>query len=130
MADIGFKKCSYCKAILSIRDIAFDPGIVPIGITFADDTIDGAYYFFQHEVPNCGTSFVIPVQSLRQFIIEPIPAENLASSDRCPRHCASLRDLGECRKECLFAPYRRFLHKMLALKKEAGYQTIGNSINR
>ena len=130
MADIRFKKCSYCKAILSIRDIVHNPEIVPIGITFADDTIDGAYYFFQHETPNCGTSFVLPVQSLRQFIIEPIPAENLAPSDRCPRHCASLRDLSVCRIECFFAPYRRFLLKMVALKREAAHQTIGSSANR
>lgn len=122
MSEEKFKKCGCCQAVLSMKEIVNDPNIRPIGMAFADDTTEGAYYFFQHEIPGCGTSFVLLVENLKSFIDETIPEQKLTLGPCCEQHCVDLKDLGECKQECHFAPFRRFLLKMIAIKREAAVQ--------
>lgn len=113
------KRCSYCNTWLSAKEIISDPRIKLIGMAFTDDESEMAYYFFQHEISKCGTSFLVNVQDLAQFIAESIPADKLTSSCLCEGHCVDLKDLGLCHQKCRFAPFRRFLFKMMALKERA-----------
>lgn len=118
MLDQRIKKCSLCGQWLTAHDVIYDPRVKPIGMAFMDADISTAYYFFQHNAPNCGTSFLVNVQALTPFITEAVPPENKALTECCERHCVSLDDLRACRQECYYAPFRRFLHRMIALKEK------------
>jgi hypothetical protein len=110
------KKCNLCQAWFSADDIVYSPDIKPLGVAFMDEGDDKAYYFFQHTIPACGTSFVVCADDLTAFIAESIPAEQLTFSEDCEGHCVRLDDLRECHQECRLAPYRRFLLHMITLK--------------
>ena len=119
MQDTKLKQCSFCKTWLSAEEIVNNPNIVPLGMAFSEDDTETAYYYFVHNVPECGTTFLLPVTELESFITETIPSERLTLSECCEEHCVSLDDLAECRQECFFAPYRRLLLKMLETKRQA-----------
>ena len=120
MAEEIVKKCTLCQALMTAREIVDDPAIKPIGTAFlADETSDTHYYFFQHEIPGCGTSFVVDVEHFKQFITEPIPEKKMTLGPGCEGHCANINDLTECRQECHFAPFRRFLLKMIEQKNKS-----------
>jgi hypothetical protein len=110
------KKCNLCQIWFSANDIVYSPDIRPLGVAFMDDSVDKAYYFFQHMAPGCGTSFVIEADALAEFITEIIPPTQLTFSADCEGHCVRLDDLSECHQECALAPYRRFLLHMITLK--------------
>jgi hypothetical protein len=57
------------------------------------------------------------VEHFRQFITESIPEAVLTLEPGCEGHCVNIQDLSDCRRECHFAPFRRFLLEMLAAKK-------------
>ncbi len=120
MTDEFVKKCNVCKAMLTPQQMVDDPDVRPIGTTFFEDGPDTKhYYFFQHETPGCGTSFVIDVECFLKFIKEPIPEKIMRAQPGCGGHCASIDDLSDCDRECHFAPFRRFLLEMVAKKGRA-----------
>lgn len=122
MQDTSLKQCGFCKLWLSAEDIVTDPDIVPLGMAFGEGETETAYYYFVHNVPDCGTTFLLPVTDLSEYVNEEIPKEKLMLSECCEEHCVSLDDLSECHQECFFAPYRRFLLRMLESKRQAATQ--------
>ena len=118
MTDETIKNCPCCKAHFTLAQLASDPDIRLIGMAFGEDSIEWAYYFFQHEVPGCRSSFAVKVEEFLSLIDEPIPNESLALRDCCQEHCVSIADLSTCKNPCYFAPFRRQLLKMLAAKAE------------
>lgn len=108
--------CPYCKEEFDLKALIHDPSVDLIGMSFVEDDPEWVYYFFQHEKPNCGSSFVVKVDEFHSEINEPIPTEKLTGRDCCEQHCVSIEDLNACQQECHFAPYRRFLQKMLEWK--------------
>jgi len=58
------KKCTGCGLEMTAETIISDATVRPIGMSFMDINSDSAYYFFQHEVENCGSCFVINVKNL------------------------------------------------------------------
>jgi hypothetical protein len=118
MTDEIVKKCNCCQTCLTAKQLVDDLAVKPIGTAFLeDDGLGTHYYFFQHETPDCGTSFVVDVEHFKQFISEPIPEKVLRLGPGCEGHCVNIQDLSDCQQECHFAPFRRFLLKMLATKK-------------
>jgi hypothetical protein len=118
VTDEIVKKCNCCQAHLTAKQLVDDIAVKPIGTAFYEDGDMGThYYFFQHETPDCGTSFVVDVEHFKQFITEPIPDNVLRLGPSCEGHCVNIDDLSDCGQECHFAPFRRFLLKMLATKK-------------
>ena len=122
MHDANLKQCTVCKVWLSAEDIIKDPDIVPLGMSLAVDNPEKAYYYFIHNVPDCGTTFLIPVEDLAEFVAEAIPTERLTLTDHCEDHCVSIDDLSECHQECYYAPYRRLLLTMFEAKRLAAAQ--------
>lgn len=116
MQNGNLKQCSSCGAWLSVEDIFNDPDIIPLGMCVTADNPETAYYYFIHSVPNCGSTFLIPVEELAEFISEPIPYEQLIQTERCKGQCVSLDDLEDCHQDCYFAPYRRLLLDMFEMK--------------
>nr|MBN2276476.1 hypothetical protein [candidate division Zixibacteria bacterium] len=110
------KLCPYCHAALSIDKIVRDPSIRPIGMAFHDIDSPITYYFFQHDVPGCGTSFLVNIEEFAEYVADSIGSECLARTDCCEGHCVNLEDLNECRQECRNAPFRRFLFEMIKIK--------------
>ncbi len=100
------------------EDILYSPHIRPVGMLYDVDDLH-AMYMFQHETPDCQTSFCLDVEELREFVREPIPQEKRTLEKDCESHCVSLNDLSECKQECYFAPYRRLLLQMLAFRKNS-----------
>lgn len=118
MTDEVVKKCNCCQMSMTAKQIVDDPAVWPVGTAFIEDSGQGThYYYFQHETPDCGTSFMVDVECFRQFVTEPIPEKVLIQGPNCEGHCINAEDLSECRQECHFAPFRRFLLKMIAEKK-------------
>lgn len=83
-----------------------------------------ACYYFQHELPECGTCLALPVVEFASYIVEPILPDSLAQSEVCEHHCTSIEDLAECHQNCMYARYRRFLLTMLERKKKTTGATI------
>jgi len=115
-SEVYHKECPYCKGWINLDQLVNDPQVRLIGMTFADDSIERVYYFFQHDRADCGTSFVVRAEFFVDYIAEPLPTEKLTNRDCCEQHCINLHDLAACRQECYFAPFRRFMHRMIAAK--------------
>jgi len=113
MMQKPIKKCAYCKAELTIEDIIKSPQIKPIGMAFNDINTRAAFYFFQHDVPECGTSFLINVEEFAEYVNSPPDLEKLSMSDCCEEHCVSIDDFNSCQQACHYAAYRAFLLKMI-----------------
>ncbi len=116
MNDDPIRTCPFCKDILTLDRLVSDPLIRPIGMTFGKGSFEHAFYYFQHQTPDCGTSFLVNVLIFSSCLSEPIPKERLTLTESCERHCVNIEDLLECKQPCLFAPFRRFLIKMLEAK--------------
>lgn len=116
MPEKKIKRCALCDIWFTASEIITNPDIKPLGMTIMDDNIDKVYYFFQHTVPDCGTSFMVEVTELAEFITEPIPPNQITFSKSCEGRCARIDDLLECHQECRLAPFRRFLSHMITLK--------------
>jgi hypothetical protein len=118
MSDEVIKTCTCCQKKMTASEIVDDTAVRPIGMAFYEDKdANTHFYFFQHEIPECGTSFVVDVEHFKQFVSEPIPEAVLRGKPGCEGHCVNIQDLNDCRQECHFAPFRRFLLKMLVDKK-------------
>ncbi len=119
MFDEKIKQCKGCDQWFSADEIINDPDIRPIGMSFLANNYSRAFFFFQHESPQCGSSFLVDVTLLDRYIYEYIPELNLILTDNCAGHCVNIEDLDSCQNACHNAPYRRFLLKMIEIKKEA-----------
>jgi hypothetical protein len=106
------KICPNCSEEFSSSDLFRNPEIVPVGMLF-DDSDNKAIYLFQHEIPECQTSFAVYVEELRDLVDEPSSADVLFFTDCCEEHCVTIHDLSECKQECQYAPYRRLLMTMI-----------------
>ena len=114
-----FKQCPSCKKWLSSDEVLQDPEIKPLGMAYLEDEAGTAYYYFQHRVEGCGSSFLIDIKDFEPFIEENIPQVSLMASDYCGGHCVDLYDLKVCKNECYYAPFRRFILKLIEIKKAA-----------
>lgn len=122
------KSCTNCGESFTLEQLATDPLLVPIGMAFEEGEEEIAYYYFQHEIPECGTSFLVPVNVFRPLITERIPANLLVGCEHCEEHCANINDLQACGQPCSNAPFRRFLLKMIEVKKRRAEQRAGMAV--
>ncbi|MBN1212085.1 MAG: hypothetical protein JXA92_05855 [candidate division Zixibacteria bacterium] len=111
-----YKQCQNCLTRLSIDEIINSPAINPVGMTFREKEPGSACYLFEHNDDNCGATFSVDVNDFLPYITEDIPIEKLIYTDKCNGYCYDLDDIDECHDECYYAPFRRFLFKMIALK--------------
>ncbi len=118
MNDKIVKKCSFCNRDFTAMELANDPELKLVGMLYMPGENEKAYYFYQHEVKDCGTSIAVDIEVMKQFITESIPDEKLTLSKCCEEHCVNIKDLSECQQECYYAPFRRFLFKMIDQKKQ------------
>ncbi len=107
------KVCPLCGRRFSTQDILHDQGVTPLGIQLEEDDPRLNFFFFTHDIPNCGTTFVIPVEAFAGCLQVSPPVQILAGTEPCEGHCLELADHGFCRQDCRFAPYRRLLVQML-----------------
>jgi hypothetical protein len=112
------KVCNMCGKKITADELVYSPELRPIGMAF-DDTVQHAYYFFQHEVPGCHTSLLVAIEHLQDYISETIFPEKKTLTDCCEEHCVNVNDLSGCHQECYYAPFRRFLLEMIANKAVA-----------
>jgi hypothetical protein len=97
VSDEIVKKCNCCQTCLTAKQLVDDLAVKPIGTAFLKAHGPGThYYFFQHETPDCGTSFVVDVEHFKQFITEPIPEKVLELEPSCEGHCVNIHDLSDC----------------------------------
>ena len=90
MSDPIVKTCNCCQQSLTARQIVENQEVLPIGIAYLEDKNGNThFYFFQHELPHCGTSFVVEVEHFKQFITEPIPLQILRGQEGCDGHCVN-----------------------------------------
>ncbi|GAB4319683.1 MAG: hypothetical protein Kow0074_09430 [Candidatus Zixiibacteriota bacterium] len=106
--------CSGCHAHFTLEEFVEHADIEPIGMQFVDAEMKWNMFYFNHTCPACGSTILLPVTDFLPFIDETIPETVLAGTDTCERHCMSIADLRGCSQECHYAPFRRFLLKMLS----------------
>ncbi|RKX20858.1 MAG: hypothetical protein DRP35_05370 [Candidatus Zixiibacteriota bacterium] len=109
----NFKQCPNCKKWFSVDDFINNNEIQPIGMKLDNNTFALNLYFFNHYNDECKTTFAMRVDDFEEYIDEKIPHKILAKTDECLNHCANLEDLMPCNNECVFAPYRRYLMKLI-----------------
>jgi hypothetical protein len=109
MSEQSIKQCPNCGQQFTIDDLLNNTDIRPKGLALESDDLSFNMFYFDHNVIGCGTTFVVPVETLAPYIEEPIPDELLAGTDTCERHCLKIEDWAECSQACSNAPYRRFL---------------------
>ena len=114
-----FKQCPSCKKWFSSDEVIHNPEIKPIGMAYLEDEKNTAYFYFQHTVPGCGSSFLIEIKDFEPFLTEDIPPVSLINSHRCGGQCVDLFDLSACDNECYYAPFRRYILKLIEIKKSA-----------
>jgi hypothetical protein len=110
--------------VFTLRDIIMNPYVVPKGMSVESATPELNVFYFLHNVPYCGSSFVIPVEEFRVLISEPIPEASLTGSRVCGHHCTTVGDLSACGERCYYAPFRRLLLAMMEEKEVAIDETF------
>ncbi len=118
MPDESRRACTGCGHSYDLAELVRDVDFVPIGMQFEDPDQQFNFYFFNHECPNCGTTILIPVLDFLPFIAEPVPDLVRTGMEDCGRHCTRIEDLSECRAQCRYAPFRRYL-LLLKARREA-----------
>ncbi|MFN8177610.1 MAG: hypothetical protein U0167_06775 [bacterium] len=106
------KTCPGCGSVFTLQQILSSPDIEPIGMQFIDPDNANNMYYFNHQCPSCGSTFVVPVNVFLPFIAEPVPDRALTGTEVCERHCLRIDDLNQCHAPCHYAPFRRFLLRM------------------
>ncbi len=104
-----FKQCPGCGKWFSLKNIMECEHIKPVGMSFESKSFGLNVYYFNHQVESCGTTFLIPVKEFIPVLQEPIPCLDLTGTSDCEMHCMYIDDLTECSRECIHAPFRRFL---------------------
>ncbi len=123
------KICPYCNASFTIEDIFHSESVLPLGMSIPESGKDTAYFYFQHDIPSCGTSFVVPVEAFRDWISELIPEFLKFDTNACEGHCRNLTDMRLCSQDCRNAPFRRLMAMMIKcrLKKSPTSSKISES---
>jgi hypothetical protein len=107
-----FMQCPFCNQWLSSREVIESDTVEPMGLSLGDDDIEWNYYYFRHRTGNCGTTFTIPAEDFNPFLTESVPNKIRTGQNVCEGRCLTMKDHQECRQECHWAPYRRFLIRM------------------
>ena len=84
--------CPYCGQRFSLQDFLDCPELRPRGMTH-DDESEVIVLYFDHDTPDCGTTFAVPSDSLRECIDELIPPNSLHGTAECGEHCNDVSDL-------------------------------------
>lgn len=114
-----FKMCPGCGKWLSLEDILVDPDIRPLGLTLDDADFENCWFYFQHEVTQCRSSFVVPASWFAPIVEEPIPPIVKTGTERCEGRCVRIDDWAECHNDCHHAPFRRLLMRMAENRRMA-----------
>jgi hypothetical protein len=117
MSSEKLKQCPKCGVWLSIEDILESAEVTIIGMTLDSDDFTFNSFYFNHDAPECGTTFTMNVLDFAEYINEPIPQDILTGQPGCERHCSSLTDTRLCRKTCRWAPFRRFMDALMRKKQ-------------
>ena len=112
-----FKFCCGCGTWLSQQDILSNPEVRPLGLVLEESDYETSLMYFQHEVPKCRSSFVIPAQRFDSIIDELIPEKVKTGTKRCEGRCIRIDDWAECQNDCHHAPFRRLLIRMAENRK-------------
>ncbi len=114
-----FKECPACGLGFSLQDIIHDPTIRPLGLTAESSDPETTVYVFDHSIPGCKTTFMIPAIKFIPIIDEPIPDEIRIDRPDCESRCTNIDDWLECQTECFHAPFQRLLLRMVREKRAA-----------
>ncbi len=109
-----FKQCPLCATWFSRHDIMHSPIVKPIGMLLEEADPELNFFYFNHEIDGCGTTFVVAVDDMRPFTVSTSEDDGRDGADACRGHCIRRGDDGDCRDSCYYAPYRRLLRQLIA----------------
>jgi hypothetical protein len=109
---MDFKQCPGCGQWFSMTDLLESSEIRPLGLTFESADYEHNFFYFNHVVAGCGTTFLISSQRFIPAIDEPIPPQVKTLGEGCEARCVRLDDWLECHNDCFHAPFRRLLRRM------------------
>jgi hypothetical protein len=112
-----FKQCPKCDEWFSINDILRNPVIKPIGLKMSNRDPELGLFYFSHNITNCRTTFVIPIEQMKSFVTKTISLNLTAPTTECEHDCIDLLEVELCQQNCRNAPYRALLIEMINNKK-------------
>ena len=115
-AGTVIKTCPCCGTRFTTDDLMANQSITPIGLQLDEENPAFSYYYFNHDVSSCGTSFTIQVEVLSHMVSSKESLPVLTGSDLCEQRCVDLNDWSVCVQTCAHAPYRALLRKMLSAR--------------
>ena len=123
-----FKQCPKCGLWLSDKMLLGGIDIEPIGMCLDEDDMDFNFYYFNHDIPDCGTTFVVRVEELRHHLSGILPAIKMTGGQLCEGRCLNIEDHEICSQGCYYAPYRVLLRLLRdnrkARKLQASVQNL------
>ena len=99
-----------------MTDILEGDEVTIIGMSLDDEDSQFNSYFFNHDSPNCNTTFTMNVLEFSPYIDEPIAEEILAGQAGCEQHCTNRSDTQPCGQNCRWAPFRRLMSQLMIRK--------------
>ncbi|MFH2035987.1 MAG: hypothetical protein ABIJ45_06255 [Candidatus Zixiibacteriota bacterium] len=112
------RNCSGCLIKICDEDILNNSDFIPIGLTSVNNSGEDIYFYFVHNVKNCQTTFAIAKKDIEHLIEETITNDNLYLTEKCNNYCYDIKSLEVCNNDCVNAPFRRFLLKIIKNRKK------------
>jgi hypothetical protein len=125
------EKCSGCGKWLTADELIANPQLKLIGMARRAHDPGRAYYFFTHDVPECGTSLLIEADKFKPYINEYAKHGHIIECACSDEFCVHISKLENCGRKCFLEHYRNFFFRMLTLKQQTEDQEIiaANEIN-
>jgi len=111
MANKSVKICPYCGKEIEIAAVCGNPECEPFGLQL-DYELSLSFYYFNHNVAHCGTTFVIPAEWFDDLLEIDPDLKLLAGSSVCEKHCLDVHDHRICSQNCRNAPHRIFMERL------------------
>mgnify|MGYP006971722401 CR=1 FL=1 len=116
-----FKVCPSCRHVWATRgDFLSDPAVSVVGYQAHFVSLELGLFYFNHDVPECGTTLSLPAQAFLDMYAGPLFTERQTSGPNCPGHCLHDDDLEPCPRRCECAYVRTVLRQVREWPKTPG----------
>ena len=117
--DDKIEECSGCGQWLTVEDLITKPELHLIGMARRSNDPTRAYYFFTHDVPECGSSLLIEAEKFNPYISGMTINNQFIACSCSEDFCVHIDELKNCGRKCFLEHYRNFFFLMLKLKADS-----------
>lgn len=97
----GFKVCPGCHHVWITRDdMLYDPTVSLLGYQVHFLDFKRGLFYFNHNQPDCKSTFTISVNELEDVYEGPRYTTNKMADDDCPLYCLRRTEMDNCKQPC------------------------------